>query len=313
MLDARTEILGLGVATVDDLLMVNHLPVLNEKQGVVSASRQGGGLTGTALVAAARLGCRCGYVITLGEGELSNFVRRELTREGISLLERAGHPEAEPYHSIIIIEEKTGDRSILWNKSKTMAPLIGKMEIALASKVGCLFVDHIFASDLLEITRAARQAGTPVVGDFERTTPGSQELMDLTDHLILPLGYARQLLGESVSPEKAVRTLARRPGRSLVCITDSERGSWYALGDHPEQVLHQPIFRMDCVVDSTGCGDVFHGVYAAGIVKGWTPAERIRRATAAAALKTQKPGAQAGAPTLSQLEDFLRIAREESR
>lgn len=305
MTEPRIEILGLGVSTIDDLLVVGHFPRLNEKQPIVSKTRQCGGLTGSALVAAARLECRCGHVITLGEGELSAFLRRELTREGISLLEWNAYPEAEPYHSLIITEQTTGERSILWDDKFSRPPHIGKVEMALASTVGCLFVDHIYAEAVLDMACEARKAGTPVVGDFERTTPGSQELMDLTDHLILPYGYARQLLGEGVSPEAAVRTFARRPGRALACVTDGANGCWYALGEHPEQVMHQPIFRMDCVVDSTGCGDVFHGVYAAGIVKGWTPPERIRRAAAAAALKTQKTGAQAGAPTLTQLEEFL--------
>lgn len=312
MANARIDILGLGVSTIDDLLMVKRFPRVNEKQEIVSSTRQCGGLTGSALVAAARLGCRCGHVISLGEGELSSFLRREMVREGISLLERSDCPDAEPYHSIIITEEPTGERSILWDDAKSLPPHIGKKEMAMAAEAGCLFVDHIYAEQLLEIAAAARQAGTPVVGDFERSTPGGQELMDLTDHLIIPLDYAKQLLGETVSAESAVRMLARRPGRALVCITDGAHGAWYALGDHPEQVMHQPIFRMDCVVDSTGCGDVFHGAYAAGIVKGWPPAERIRRAAAASALKTQKPGAQAGAPTLSQLETFLLDAVESS-
>lgn len=313
MTEPRIEILGLGVASVDDLLRVDHFPHPNDKQKILSTTRQCGGLTGTALVAAARLGCRCGYVASLGEGELSAFLRRELSREGVSILERAALPEAEPHHSYILIEDRTGERGILSDSAPAHPPHIGKMELALAAKVGCLIVDHVFAEALLPMARAARQAGTPVVGDFERTTPGSGELMDLTDHLIVPLAYARQLLGESATAESATRTFARRPGRVLACVTDGERGCWHALGENPDLVMHQAIFRMDCTVDTTGCGDVFHGVYAAGIVKGWTPPERIRRASAAAALKTLKPGAQAGAPSLSQLESFLREAREESR
>ncbi|MCC8179487.1 MAG: PfkB family carbohydrate kinase [Planctomycetes bacterium] len=306
MLDLRIDILGLGVATVDDLLQMEHFPRINEKLPILSFTRQAGGLTGSALVAAARLGCRCGYAVTLGENELSNFLRAEMAREGISILDRGEYPEAEPYHSIILTEKGTGERSILMDIRNVRPPRIGKVEKALLERVGCIFVDHVFAETLVPVVEAARQAGTPVVGDFERTVPFSQELMNLTDHIILPLGYAQQLMGEMTSPEQAVKTLARRPGRSLACVTDGVRGSWFALGDHPEDVYHQPVFHIDDVVDTTGCGDVFHGVYAAGIVSGLPPADRIRRAAAAAALKTRKHGAQAGAPTLMQLEDFLR-------
>ena len=45
--------------------------------------REGGGLTGTALVAAARLGARVAYRGVLGNDELSRFTIQELEREGV--------------------------------------------------------------------------------------------------------------------------------------------------------------------------------------------------------------------------------------
>lgn len=301
------DILGLGVSTVDDLLRVDHFPRLNEKQKILFSSRQCGGLTGSALVAAARLGCRCGYAITLGDGELSAFTRRELGREGIVILGSGTSPEVEPYHSIIITEAGAGDRSILWNNDLARPPVVGEREMALAMEAGCLFVDHVYASAIMDVVREARRQGVAVVGDFERTTPGSPELMDLTDHILLPLAYARQVYGEGRDAPSLVRALASVAGRSLACVTNGVEGAWYALGEDPERVYHQAIFPVDEVVDTTGCGDVFHGAYAAGLVAGLLPAERIRRAAAAAAFKTRKPGAQAGAPTTTELNAFMAL------
>ena len=46
------------------------------------------------------------------------------------------------------------------------------------------------------------------------------------------------------------------------------------------------------VVDTTGCGDVFHGAYAWALARGIDIPERIRLASAAAAVKaTRFPGA----------------------
>lgn len=89
-------------------------------------------------------------------------------------------------------------------------------------------------------------------------------------------------------------------------MTDGVNGAWYALGERPDSVRHQPVFPMPSIVDTTGCGDVFHGVYAAALVQGLPVHERMRRASAAAALKTQARGAQAGAPNAAALERFLR-------
>lgn len=302
MTDKRVDIFGFGVATVDDLIVVGHFPLPNDKQPVLEKVRQGGGLTGTALVAASRLGCACTLAISLGEDELSRYVRHTLGAE-VELLE---NPAAggSPFHSVIINESGSGERSILWDNSNTLPPAAGERELRLAGEAGCLFVDHVFADAALPVARAARDAGTPLVGDFERSDGGALELLALTDHVIVPLGFAVRAVGEAV-PEEAVRKLLRGSGRTLVCVTDSERGCWWGLGDNPGIVHHQPAFKAEKVVDSTGCGDVFHGVYAACLVRGLPPAERIRRASAAACIKAGKIGAQAGAPTLAELEAFL--------
>lgn len=306
MADSRIELLGLGISTIDDLLLLSHHPLRNEKQEVLSRTRQCGGLTGTALVAASRLGVSCGHVVSIGEGELSVFLRQAMEREGVRLVENRSNPDAEVYLSIILTERDTGERTILWDGSNAGAPVIGDAEMDLIRAASCVFVDHIYAELLVEPVAEARRCGVDVVGDFERTTPGSLELMDLTNHLIVPLAYAQELLGEGISASEASSRLAARPGRSLACVTDGGNGCWYALGDAPDLVVHQPIFPMAQVVDTTGCGDVFHGVYAAGVVRGLTPRERVLEASAAAALKTQRAGAQAGAPNLRELRDFLR-------
>ena len=305
MADAGVQILGLGVSTVDELLVLDHIPLPNEKQQIFSRIRQCGGLTGSALVAASRMGCSSGYLVTLGSGELSEFLRREMGREGVRFFENNDDPSVEPLFSLIMTEQGTGERTILWDKSRARPPRVGTAERELILRSGCLFVDHVYAEAIVDIVREARSAGIPVVGDFERDAPGSAELMNLTNHIILPLGYARHLLGADLEPSAAVTELASVAGRELACITDGAAGAWYALGSNPSLVRHQPIFSMPTVVDTTGCGDVFHGVYTAGLVSGWPPEERIRNASAAAALKTRKPGAQAGAPTLPELKAFM--------
>jgi sulfofructose kinase len=65
-----------------------------------------------------------------------------------------------------------------------------------------------------------------------------------------------------------------------------------------------PAFAVD-VVDTTGCGDVFHGVYAAALAEGLPLEKRVKLASAAAALKAMQPGGQRGIP---RREDVLKLA-----
>ena len=61
-------------------------------------------------------------------------------------------------------------------------------------------------------------------------------------------------------------------------------------------------------VDTTGAGDCFNGVFAAGLAEGLEVAAAAQRATAAAALSVTKVGAREGMPTRDELDAFLRHA-----
>ena len=88
-------------------------------------------------------------------------------------------------------------------------------------------------------------------------------------------------------------------------ITSGAQGCWYSSETDPSSPVHQSAFPVK-VVDTTGCGDVFHGTYAAGLVRNLNLPERIRVASAAAALKAVQAGGQDGIPTLSTVEKFLK-------
>ena len=90
-------------------------------------------------------------------------------------------------------------------------------------------------------------------------------------------------------------------------VTCGADGSWYrgAANDEPR---HQSAYRVQ-VVDTNGCGDVFHGAYASALARGLGLSERLRIASAAAALKASHRGGQAGIPTLAAVEAFLGAQR----
>ena len=96
----RIDILGLGCTAVDELLYVDAYPAEDGKTPVRRRERQCGGLTATAMVAGARLGCRCTFAGTLGNDEASQFVVERFREEGIDVyagLPPRGGP-ARPRH-----------------------------------------------------------------------------------------------------------------------------------------------------------------------------------------------------------------------
>ena len=59
------------------------------------------------------------------------------------------------------------------------------------------------------------------------------------------------------------------------------------------QVLAVPAYNVN-VVDTTGCGDVFHGAYAAELARGSDVETRLQIASALAAHKAQYRGGRGG-------------------
>jgi ribokinase len=139
-----------------------------------------------------------------------------------------------------------------------------------------------------------------VIGDFERPqTPGLPDLLALVDHLIVSQRFALALTGEATPAEAALSLFKAAPGRALACVTAGDAGCWYSTDG--QQVSHQAAYPVEAV-DTTGCGDVFHGAYMVALLDGLPVAERIRFASAAAALKATQPGGRAGIPTRAAVE-----------
>jgi sugar/nucleoside kinase (ribokinase family) len=299
------DVLGLGCTAVDDLVFVPQFPAADSKLRVSRRERQCGGLTATALVAAARLEARAAYAGTLGEDADSAFVRTALERAGVQTNLVVRQPGVRPVRSVILVDETTGSRTILYDVSQAGGAHPRRPAAAVFARSRVLLVDGWGMEGQLRAARLARRAGVPVVGDLESfDRPRFEELLALTDHLIVSEDFARRYTGAAEAAEGARRLW--RPDRAVVVVTCGAQGGWW-LAAGMAGPRRYAAFSVP-VVDTTGCGDVFHGAYAAALARGWPLEERLRVAAAAAALKATRPGGQAGCPSWAAVRSLLRRA-----
>jgi sulfofructose kinase len=297
------DVLGLGAVAVDDLVYLRSFPKPDTKTRMLGMERQGGGLAGTALVCAARLGSSCAYAGTLGEDGESQFITEGLAREGVDTRWIVRRPGARPYRSIILVDMESKTRTLLSSGGGVVGadPTLPDEPVIRSARV--LLVDHSGLEGMLRAARIARAHGVPVVGDFERPHPAPYpDLLALTNHPILPQGYALELTGTKDTRDAA--TALWDATRRAVVVTMGAEGCWYVSAESPGEAIHQPAFVV-AAVDTTGCGDVFHGAYASCLSRGLPMAERVRVASAAAAIKATRRGGQNGIPTLREVETFL--------
>ena len=59
------------------------------------------------------------------------------------------------------------------------------------------------------------------------------------------------------------------------------------------------------VQDTVGAGDVFHGAYAVGLLRGLSPKEAARLATGVSCIKCTRIGGRAGIPDWETVQKFL--------
>jgi sugar/nucleoside kinase (ribokinase family) len=295
------HLLAFGAVTVDDLIYVDHHPPPGGKMPVQDMLRQGGGLAGTALVAAARLGSSTAYCGVLGDDELSRYTQRELELEGVDCTPVLHDAEARVIHSVIIVDRSTAERTILFSMAGVKEPRPEDITPDLLSQCRVVFIDHTMVETGSHIVDLAQALSIPVVGDIEAVRdPRVEELVHRIDHLIVGTELAGQVTGEQ-DPGSMVRALSGAE-RACCVVTAGGEGSWYS--ERGAEVVHVPAFDV-AVVDTTGCGDVFHGAYAACLAWGQGVHRAVLVATAAAGLKATQPGGRQGIPDYPTVQRFL--------
>lgn len=293
------DLVGLGSVAVDELLYVEAYPPADVKVRVAARESRCGGLIGVALHAAARLGARCAYAGRLATDDPSRRIEEAFVQAGIDVSHAPRSAEHHVVESTIIIATGTGTRNVFsnWPGNTGAHPSLPAAEFIRAARV--LLVDHHGVAGSIRAARIARAAGVAIVADFERDDdPQFPQLLALADHLILSETFARRISGAN-SAHQALGHLWNRE-RATVVVTCGEDGCW-VMAAGAEEPAHVPAMQVVCV-DSTSCGDVFHGAYATALAQGSSLQKRLRFATVAAGLKATRRGGISALPTREEVD-----------
>jgi hypothetical protein len=133
----RFDVLGLGCAAVDDILYVEQYPPADAKVHVLRRERHCGGLTATAIVAAARLGAKAAFAGTLGFDEGSEFVFETFRSEGVDVRHAVRSKAAAPVRSVIIVDEKRRTRNVFAYLEECVALILLCQRATLSKRAVC--------------------------------------------------------------------------------------------------------------------------------------------------------------------------------
>ena len=239
-------------------------------------------------------------------GDLHNCRERlyELEQEGIDCSLAIRSADVKPYHAAIIVDTTHHTRAIIFSDEGVQPRPIDTVDEDFVSGAKVVLLDQLGIDVMLKTALIAKKLGIPTIADIEREDhPKTRELLSQIDHLILSTSVCGKLTGKD-DPVEQVKALHNGSDRICSAVTVGIKGCWYITKDKPDIVQHQPAYKVQ-TVDTTGCGDVFHGAYAAGLAWEWSVSDCMKFASATAALKATKPGGRAGIPDKATVENFL--------
>jgi len=294
------DVIGVGVNVVDVLLRTppDKVPV-GGKYEVEDLIIQGGGPAATATCVCSSLGWRTGYVAKMGENILSQIARFEYQSRGVLPDFFSDVPSARPCIAMVQIDYQTAERTIFYNLDDYQSLFPSELPLESIKEASVLIVDGYEPDAAEAVLKAVEGTACRSVLDLESGEPENlRHLIALGTDVILPMATARTLTGQE-TPEDVLQDLAGMSGGQLV-VTDGILGSWALT---PEGVIHQKAFPVDAV-DTTGCGDVFHGAYAAGLLEGMNLVERLEFAAWMSSIAACHVGGRAAIPSRKQISSL---------
>ena len=292
-LGRELDVVGLGQNTLDHFCVVDRFPAPDTKRRLRAYAVQPGGQVATALVALARWGGRTAYLGRFGDDDAGRASRASLVGEGVDVADACVRPGEGNEVSVILVDARTGERTVLWHPSSAPGVDPGALPAARIRAARVLLVDGTDGPAAVAAATVARGAGVPVVADFDAPFASLERLLPLVDVLLVSAELARAVTG-AAEPEAALRALRRRDD-AVVGVTLGRDGALVAADG---ATVRAPGHRVDAV-DTTGAGDLFHAGFIRGMLEGRDLAATVALANAAAALQCTRLGGRAAIPELA--------------
>ncbi|SCK56518.1 carbohydrate kinase family protein [Streptomyces sp. WMMB 322] len=271
-----------GVATLDTIAMVDHMPGPDERRKAEAMVRAGGGPAATAAVAAVRLGMPdVRFVGAVGEDEDGERVLAGLAEEGVDVSGVIRVPAHPTGASVVVVDSSRDTRAICNRPGPEFAIRAGSAAADALRAASWVHVDQVgwdvMRDQLAEVLDHTAQGVPRISVDAGNAIPGYAPrgvALDVPNEASLLARYGASDLDDA---------LGRAVGEGAGCVvaTLGPRGSVALTADGDR--VSAPGVAAD-VVSTLGAGDVFHGALLSAVVRGEPLGFCLAYANAVAAL-----------------------------
>lgn len=303
--EGTMDILCIGHAAYDLTLPLEEYPRENEKYTIKKSIESGGGPAANAAYLLSKWGVKTGFIGLIGGDIYGQRILNEFRKVGTDLsLLKIEENYATPF-STILVHKKNGSRTIINRK----APY---QEKKIESKVFKKFYPKIILMDGHELHASLQALETfpkaISILDAGSLRESTKMLAEKVDYVVASEKFIKQYHKienfHGIQDYERVIKEQKKDCPGQIIITLGEKGLIYEEEGN--------VFKMDAykvkAIDTTAAGDIFHGAFTYGMLKGFSFVKNLKFSSIAAALSVEKLG---GRPSIPDLNKVIEVIKKE--
>lgn len=288
------SVLVIGSVNQDITVRVPRFPGPGETLIGIDVAYGLGGKGANQAVASARTGTATALLATVGDDQTGRQLVGWLDERGVasSMIGVAAGAASGTAH--ITVDAAGENQIVVVPGANAFTTLVDAAAVVAASVV--VLQGEVPSTTLEAAVAIARRAGTPVLLNLAPVLALTPETLAAVDYLVVNESEAGLLLGQPLTGtlENALAAVSALTAVSVdAVITLGSAGAVWA--DAAGESGHASAPAVD-VVDTTGAGDAFVGVMAAGLAMGQSLSVAVRQGIRAASMVVQLPGAAMSYP-----------------
>jgi len=278
------NILLTGVATLD---IINHLAGYPAEDSEVRATTQhiqtGGNASNSAIVMQ-QLGLNTHLLANRGDDFNAQQVFSALHAQHIDTAFCPTQKHSATPTSYITLNTINGSRSIVHYRDLRELQVNDFTALEL-SHIDWFHFEARACDQLLLMLKHATGFAKPISIELEKPRDGIDNIMQYADLLLISRPFA--LSRGFNNARQCLQFFSNKYPEAMISCTWGEQGAWLA---HQSNIIHQPVFNVEPVIETLGAGDTFNGGLIAALINKQNPAQALAFACELAANKCRQFG-----------------------
>lgn len=292
------KILCIGHASYDITIPCDGYPIENTKYRVEEKTECGGGPASNAAYLLGKWGLDTSFVGVVGDDLYGHRIISELNSVGVNTANAELDKESETTLSIIIVNKKTGSRTVLAHRNPHM-----KLKNKCDLKADVILADgQELESSIYAIENNLNAISILDAGSLKEAT---LTLGKMVNYLVCSKNFAEEFTKIKIdfnNPKSIydIYEIMNKTFNNKIIITLEAKGCLY-MKDNKIKLM--PSINVTAV-DTTGAGDIFHGAFTYCVASGLELEKSLKISNIAGALSVTRMG---GRNSVFELDEVMEV------